>query len=54
VFRLLGVPDTEVTHEMLLDDYVMPGIVRVSFGIYNNEDEVETLIRAVKEIAAEN
>lgn len=51
VFRLLGIPDSKVTEEMYADDYAMPGMVRISFGIYNDEKEVETLIETVKEIA---
>jgi len=54
VFRLLGIPDEEVTRKMHSDDYTMPGIVRVSFGIYNSEDEVATFLRAIKEMTAEN
>ena len=50
-FRLLGIPDEDVVAKMYDDDYDMPGMVRVSFGIYNNEDEVDIFIKAVDEMA---
>ncbi len=33
------------------DDFSMPGMVRVSFGIYNTEEEVDTFLDAVREKA---
>ena len=53
VFRLLGIPDEEITEEMYEDDFSMPGMVRVSFGIYNTEEEVDAFLEAVRLIAAE-
>jgi len=51
-FRLLGIPDEEVVKMMRSETYEMPGMVRVSFGIYNDEAEVDVFLKAVKEIAA--
>jgi len=30
---------------------VLPGMVRASFGIYNNDEEADALIETVREIA---
>ena len=54
VFRLLGISDNEVTQEMYSENYDMPGIVRVSFGIYNNEEEVDVFLGAIDKMATEN
>ena len=51
VFRLLGIPNEEILEEMEEDDFSMPGMVRVSFGIYNTEEEVDTFLDAVREKA---
>ena len=53
VFRLLGIPDDQITQDMYEDDFSMPGMVRVSFGIYNTEDEVDSFLETVRQIAAE-
>ena len=53
VFRLLGIPDEQITEEMFEKSFSMPGMVRVSFGIYNNEDEVDILLDAIRQIAVE-
>jgi len=50
VFRLLGIPDEEITQSMYESGFTMPGMVRVSFGIYNNEDEVDIFLDTVREI----
>jgi selenocysteine lyase/cysteine desulfurase len=52
-FRLLGISDEEIVEEMRKEDFIMPGMVRASFGIYNNEREVDIFLQTVKEIAAE-
>jgi len=31
---------------------VLPGMVRASFGIYNNDEEADALIETVREIAS--
>lgn len=51
VFRLLGISNEQVLEDMKYDDFSMPGMVRVSFGIYNTEEEVELFLNAVREIA---
>jgi selenocysteine lyase/cysteine desulfurase len=51
IFRLLGIPNSEVVEKMYSPDFEMPGIVRVSFGIYNDESEVDALLEAVEQIA---
>jgi selenocysteine lyase/cysteine desulfurase len=51
VFRLLGIPDEQISQEMFESDFRMPGMVRVSFGIYNTEAEVDALLEAVRHIA---
>jgi len=53
VFRLLGIPDDQITQEMYKENFSMPGMVRVSFGIYNTEEEVDILLETVREIVAE-
>ena len=53
VFRMLGIPDEEIVAHMHEEGYVVPGVVRISIGIYNNDDEVEILLNTIKEIAAE-
>ena len=53
VFRLLGISDEQIVEDMVKEDFVMPGMVRASFGIYNNEEEVDVFLETVKEIAAE-
>jgi len=53
VFRLLGIPDEEITDTMFERSFTMPSMVRVSFGIYNTEDEVDILLDAVRTIAGE-
>ena len=52
VFRLLGIPDEEITEEMYQENFSMPGMVRVSFGVYNDDAEVDVLLDLVREIAA--
>ena len=53
VFRLLGISNEQIVRDMVRDDFVMPGMVRASFGIYNDEEEVDIFLETVKEIAAE-
>ena len=53
VFRLLGIPDAEITQHMHDEGFVVPGVVRISFGMYNTEEEVDILVKTIKEIAAE-
>ena len=48
----MGISDDEIVAGMSTPGFKAPAMVRVSFGMYNNEDEVDTLIKAVKEIAS--
>jgi selenocysteine lyase/cysteine desulfurase len=51
VWRLLGIPDNEILEIMKQTGPNLPGMVRASFGIYNNEAEVDTFLETVQEIA---
>ncbi|MCL2063696.1 MAG: aminotransferase class V-fold PLP-dependent enzyme [Candidatus Cloacimonetes bacterium] len=53
VFRLLGIPDEEIAQRMREPNFTMPGMVRVSFGVYNNEEEVDIFLQTVMEIISE-
>ena len=44
VWRLLGIADDEVMDYRKCADAKTPGMIRVSFGIYNTEDEVDELL----------
>ena len=50
VWRLLGVPNAEILKMAQAPGAVMPGMIRVSFGIYNNEEEVDALLETVETI----
>ena len=45
VWRLLGIADDEVMDYKKCADAKTPGMIRVSFGIYNTEEEVDELLR---------
>lgn len=51
--RLMGVSDEELVEAMKKPDFAAPAMVRVSMGMYNTEEEIDTLIEAVATIAAE-
>ena len=48
VFRLLGIPNTDEAAE---EGAVMPGMVRVSMGIYNTSEEIDILLDTIRIIA---
>ena len=54
LLHLLGLSDEEsnrVRAEILADDrHDMPGLVRISFGMYNTAEEVDTLVQALTNI----
>ena len=54
VTRLLGMPDSAVERfrsEVLAGDRRrMPGVVRVSFGMYNTTEEIDRLVKALDDI----
>ena len=47
VWRLLGVPDNEVEFFESCASVDTPGMVRISFGIYNTEEEVDAFLEAL-------
>ena len=49
VFRLLGLPNLEIPEDED-DTYKIPGMLRVSFGIYNTEEEVDTFLEQVRKL----
>ena len=49
VWRLLGVPDAEVEFYESCASIDTPGMVRISFGIYNTEEEVDAFLEALPE-----
>jgi selenocysteine lyase/cysteine desulfurase len=51
--RLLGIPDEEIVAHMHDPNYAFPAMVRVSMGMYNTEEDVDTLIEAVTKIATD-
>ena len=48
VFRLLGLPNTVEEEE---ESASTPGMVRVSLGVYNTEEEIDVLLSTVRGIA---
>lgn len=51
--RLLGLSEEDMDHYFEEDDALFPGIVRASFGFYNNHKEIDKFIRALR-IIVEN
>jgi selenocysteine lyase/cysteine desulfurase len=55
ILKLLGLSDEEsknVRDEMLSGNKSeMPGLIRASFGLYNEREEVDELVKALKEIS---
>ena len=49
VWRLLGIPDEKVEDFINCGDLDTPGIIRVSFGIYNTEEEVDEFLQILAE-----
>lgn len=54
VQRLLKLTPDEIKYYRYLPDHKKPGMVRVSFGIYNTADEVDILVRELKKIIKSN
>lgn len=50
VWRLMGIPDVEVMDYVNCGDVDSPGMIRVSFGIYNTVEEVDEFLRILDEI----
>ena len=49
VWRLLGIPDEDLERYEDCGDSGTPGMIRVSFGIYNTEEEVDEFLRVLAE-----
>ena len=49
VWRLLGVPDEQLKSLEDCGDISTPGMIRVSFGIYNTEEEVDAFLALMPE-----
>lgn len=49
--RLMGVPDADIVAGMHAEGFVPPAMVRISFGMYNDETEVDAFLAAMGEIA---
>jgi selenocysteine lyase/cysteine desulfurase len=49
--RLLGLSKEDMYHLFEDDDVLFPGLVRVSFGFYNNCSEIDKFLRIVRMIA---
>lgn len=52
VCRLLDVCDETITECMCRSDFMLPGMVRVSFGIYTDESDIDALLDCLKTIKA--
>ena len=50
VWRLMGIPDEQVHEYEHCADIKTPGMVRISFGIYNTEEEVDQFLALMPEI----
>jgi selenocysteine lyase/cysteine desulfurase len=49
VWRLLGIPDDELVKYEDCGESGTPGMIRVSFGIYNTEEEVDEFLKVLAE-----
>ena len=45
VWRLMEIPEDDIHGFIKCDDANTPGMIRISFGIYNTEDEVDEFLR---------
>lgn len=48
--KLLNVSKEEIKEKMLIPNSLKPGMVRISFGIYNDFNEIDVLIKALYKI----
>ena len=49
VWRLMGIPEEQQAGFLECDDSGTPGMIRVSFGIYNTEEEVDEFLKILEE-----
>jgi selenocysteine lyase/cysteine desulfurase len=47
VSKLLDISKKEIKKRIKYDEFTRPGMIRVSFGLYNTKEEVEVLIKAL-------
>lgn len=52
VQRLMRVPRNEIRRRMKNPSLPRPGMIRLSFGLYNNYDEIDVLVQKLCEISA--
>ena len=52
VWRLMGIPDSQLHHYENCADANTPGMIRISFGIYNTEEEVDEFLDILPEALA--
>ena len=50
VWRLMNIDETEINHFQNCTDIKTAGMVRISFGIYNTEEEVDQFLAVMPEI----
>lgn len=48
--RLMGFTDEEILTERDKPGFEAPAMVRISFGMYNTEDEVDVLVQAISDL----
>lgn len=53
VWRLMGISDEEAKSYINCMDMKTPGMIRVSFGIYNTEEEVDLFLEALNKVVKE-
>lgn len=53
VWRLMGIPDAETSDFVGCSSAKTPGMIRVSFGIYNTEEEVDQFLEILNQAVAD-
>ncbi len=53
VWRLMGIPDEDLENFLDCGDAGTPGMIRISFGIYNTEAEVDECLKVIKKARKE-
>ncbi len=53
VWRLMGIPDESLSQFEECTDVNTPGMIRISFGIYNTEEEVDQLLEMLPGLIAQ-
>jgi selenocysteine lyase/cysteine desulfurase len=54
VWRLMGISDEEAQTFVNCIDMKTPGMIRVSFGIYNTEEEVDKFLEVLSSLVDES